>query len=84
MSFLKIFGAAAARGIFGAGSSFCVGLRAAGVGGGEGLISVFRVVFSWYWRGFRFGGGTGRLAIILWSLNSFLMFPNFLRTIVLG
>ena len=30
-----------------------------------------------YWQSFDFGGGTGYSAIILWGLDTFLIFPNF-------
>ena len=44
----------------------------------------FSGVFFRYWRGFRFGGGwgegggVGHWAIIIWGLDSFLIFPSFL------
>ena len=31
-----------------------------------------------------FGGGTGHWVIILWSLDTFLIFPNFLRPLVVS
>ena len=64
--------AAMARGIFGAGSSFRVGWRTAGglwfplaLGGGS----------------FHFGGRAGRCPTILWGLDTFLVSPNFLRSL---
>ena len=35
-------------------------------------------------RGSKLSGGTGRWAIILWNLGTFLIFPNFLRSYVLS
>ena len=32
--------------------------------------------------GFYFGGGAGRWAIILWGLDTFLIFPNFPKILV--
>ena len=43
----------------------------------EGFNFCFSMVFCWYWH---FGGGTGQWAIILWILDIFLIFPNFLRS----
>ena len=43
--------------------------------------------FFWYWGfhlGFCFGWGTGLWAIVLWDLDDFLIFPNFLRSQVLS
>ena len=66
--------AAVARGIFGAGSGFRVGWRIAGGGG-------------WFplalggGGGFNFGGGAGHCATILWGLDTFLISPNFLRSL---
>ena len=34
--------------------------------------------------GFYFGWGTGRWAIILWGLDTFLIFPNFVGSSVLS
>ena len=42
---------------------------------GASLISVFQEFSSSIGKT---GGGAGRWAIILWGLDSFLMFPNFL------
>ena len=64
-----------ARGIFGAGSGFRVGWGIAGAGGvGFCLSAVFLLVlaeFLFWWVEWRW-------AIILWGLDTFLMFPNFL------
>ena len=76
LNFVSGFSAMARR-IFGAGSSFRVGWRTAG--GGGGLDLCFSGFFRWYWRRFHFGGGAGRWAIVLWGLDTFLIFPNFLR-----
>ena len=65
---------AMARGLFGTGSSFRVGWRTVG-----GLDLCFSGFFRWYWQRFHFGGGAGRWAIVLWGLDTFLIFPNFLR-----
>ena len=70
--------AAGARGVSGAGSGFRVGWRAAG--GGGGLHFCFPGVFCWYWPSVRFGGGTGHWAVILWGLDTFLIYSNFLRS----
>ena len=62
--------AAVARGVSWAGSGF--------VWGGarlRGLLSIFRGFF-WYWRGLHFGGVAGHWAIILWGLDSFLIFAS--------
>ena len=45
----------------------------------EEFFFCFSGVFFYYWQSFHFGGGTGRWAIILWGLDIFLIFPNFLR-----
>ena len=38
-----------------------------------------------FWRGGGGGGGgAGRSAIVLWGLDTFLIFPNFLGSYVLG
>ena len=39
--------------------------------------------FCWCWQNFHFGRGTKLWAINLWSLEIFLIFPNFLRFIIL-
>ena len=49
-----------------------------------GLIAVFRDFFCWCWQNFYVGAGTGRWAIILGGLDTFLIFPNFLRSSVLS
>ena len=41
------------------------------------------VVVLQNWQSFHFSGGAGRWAIILWGLDTFLIFPNFLRFSVL-
>ena len=35
--------------------------------------------FCYYWQNFHFGRGTAHWGIILWSLDTFLIFPKFLR-----
>ena len=46
--------------------------------GREGLVSVFHEFSAGIGGAFVLAGGTGRWAIILWGLDIFLMFPNFL------
>ena len=50
----------------------------------EGFNFCFSRVFCYCWQSFHFARGTGSWAIILWSLDTFLIFPNFLRSKVLG
>ena len=38
----------------------------------------FSGVLGQDWRNFHFGGGDARWGIILWGLDTFLIFPNFL------
>ena len=60
-----------ARGVFGAGSGFRVEWHTA--------VGVYFLSFGGFLlvlRGFYFGGGAGRWAILLWGLDTFLMFPN--------
>ena len=65
------------RGVFRAGPGFRVGWRTAA--GGRGVNCCFAGLFCYWWRSAHFGWGAGRWAIILWSLGSVLIFPNFLR-----
>ena len=46
----------------------------------EGFNCCFAGLFCYWWRSVYFVWGTGRWAIILWSLGSVLIFPNFLRS----
>ena len=46
--------------------------------GREGLVSVFHEFSAGIGGAFILAGGTGRWAIILWGLDTFLMFPDFL------
>ena len=60
-----------ARGVFGAGSGFRVEWHTA--------VAVYFLSFGGFLlvlRGFYFGGGAGRWAILPWGLDTFLMFPN--------
>ena len=62
-------GFAVGCGVSGAGSGLRVGWCAAmGRGGGVGT---FLLVLAKFWR------GAGRLAIVIWGLDTFLIFPNF-------
>ena len=45
--------------------------------GRGGLVSVFHEFSAGIGETFILAGGTGRWAIILWGLDTFLMFPNF-------
>ena len=45
---------------------------------GKSLISVFQKFFAAINKIFILEGGTGHWAIILWGLDTFLLFPNFL------
>ena len=51
-------------------------------GGGGGLVSVFRGFSTSVGGAFILAGGgvAGRGAIILWGLDTFVIFPNFLRS----
>ena len=49
-----------------------------GARGGKGLIAVFRGVFASAGEIFILAGRAGHWAIILWGLDNFLMFPDFL------
>ena len=68
--------AAVVRGVFGAGS----GVRGEWSAAGGVWVVNFRG-FLLAWAGFSFwgGGGAGHWAIILWGLDTFLIFPNSLR-----
>ena len=46
---------------------------------GRGLIVIFRDFFASINKIFHFSVGSGDWAIILWVLDAFLIFPNFLR-----
>ena len=48
--------------------------------GGGGVNCYFSGRFCYYWRNVQFGGETGRWANIPWGLDTFLIFPNFLRS----
>ena len=50
----------------------------------ENFNCYFSGLFCQYWRQFYSGGGAGHQAIILWRLDTFLIFPNFLRSQVLS
>ena len=63
------------RGGYRAGCGFRVGWCAVGMGVGEG------VVFVWRW-GEGGGGAGGCRSIILCGLDTFLIFPDFLRLVV--
>ena len=67
-----------AHGVFGTSSGFGVG---------KGLISVFQGFSASIGKAFILaggGGGAGRWAIILWGLDTFLIFPNFLSLKLFG
>ena len=50
-------------------------------GGGGGLVAIFRGVFASAGGAFVFARGeAGHSAIIPWGLDTFLIFPNFLRS----
>ena len=51
---------------------------------GKSLISIFQEFSSSIDKTFILGGGAGHWAIILCSLDSLLIFPNFLRSEVLS
>ena len=70
-------GAAVLAGYFGRAVVFLWG---GALGGGGGLDFYLSRIFCWYWQSFDFGGGTERRAIILWSFEIFLIFPNFLSS----
>ena len=67
------------RGICGTGSGFRVVWRAAG-----GVWFLFFGEFLLVLAGLLFWRGAGRGAIVLWDLDDFLIFPNFLRSQVLS
>ena len=71
-----------AGGVWLGGVDWALGMRGLqSFAGYLGLALVFVWVGAlWDWRSFYFGGGTGGWAIILWGLNFFLIFPNFLRS----
>ena len=45
-----------------------------------GFNCFFSGLFCYYWQGFHFGTGTGCWDIVLWDLDTFLIFSNFLRS----
>ena len=68
------------RGVSETGSSFCVGQRAEG-----GILWLLFGAFLLLSGGpFALAGENGHWAVILWSLDTFLIFPYFLRSYVLS
>ena len=51
---------------------------------GKDLVAIFRDIFASAKKNFFFGRGAGHWAIILWGLDTFLTFLNFLRSSVLS
>ena len=69
------------RGGYRAGCGFRVGWCAVGMGVGEGVVFVFLRIFGGVWFGVG-GGEVGCGSIILCGLDTFLIFPDFLRLVV--
>ena len=69
---------AVGRGVFGGG--LCVGWRIAGRGGVGLFVCCFSKLFCWCWRGIGEGGqwALGYHSMEFGSLDTFLIFPNFL------